>query len=283
MKIQCLIYAGLICSLAACSSPQECVQKPESKECMEAQDLQSNPGESGGSQDSPSNPGESNGGINETLGGVMAQPEPVMDECSAGLPWLTVPVRIHLLESNISTLNATLSSSDMTQIMQEVSTYWEQACIRFSIEMIVKNAITLEQETQYQMRIDNGPMRGEHLRIMTDVMPTENRLDSGWNLMVFPKFSAPASGVYLAESQTVLWSEDPPPGTPIERNPSIILAHEFGHSFGLPHYRGSNLTNNLMNEDILQTRNQADQLTSDQIVQARNQVDLGQPTPTPPN
>ena len=269
MKIQYLVYLGFILYLVACNASQECTQNPESMECTDLREM-------------PSDQDASSGGMNDNLGGVMTQPSPEIDECPAGLPWLTVPVRIHLLESNIDSLNATLTPPEITRIMQETSTYWEQACIRFTIEMILKNAITLEQEAQYQMRVANGPMQGEHLRIMTDVMPTTRRLISGWNLMVFPKFSAPASGVYLSETQTLLWSELPPPGTPIEQNPSIILAHEFGHSFSLPHYTGPNTTENLMNEDILQNRNYADQLTPDQITQTRQQVSLGMPTQTPP-
>ena len=225
--------------------------------------------------------GESTAGEN-AAGESTAGESAGSDSCVGGLTWLTVPIRFHLLSSEIETLNASFTEVDVHRTVAEAAEFWEQACIRFEVESVITSPITREQEQQYREQIAANPMSREFRLIVRDVMPTENHLSPGWNVMIFKRFPAPASGIYLTEIKSVLWSEELPPNAPITDNPSIILSHEFGHSFGLPHFEGEARNNNLMNAEIMQTRSTAHRLTEAQIMSARHQVERGDPTATAP-
>ena len=225
--------------------------------------------------------GESAAG-ESTAGESTAGESTAGDSCVGGLTWLTVPIRFHLLSSEVDILNASFTEEDVRRTLEEAAQFWEQACIRFEVESVISNSVSSEQEQQYRERIAANPMSGGFREIVRDVMPTENHLSPGWNVMIFKRFPAPASGIYITEIKSVLWSEELPPNAPITDNPSIILSHELGHSFGLPHFEEEGRNNNLMNADIMQTRSTAHGLTEAQIMSARRQVEQGEPTATPP-
>ena len=228
--------------------------------------------------------------MNTSLSGTTSESDAVASEepsmsgtesqalsCANGLEWLTVPVRFHLLSSQIPTLNASYSESDVRLLLEEASTFWTQACVRFEIESIITNPLTPEQEEQFQERLNANEMTVSAQVLMRDAMPQSQLLTQGWNVMIFDRFAAPASGIYISEIKSVLWSERLPPQAPIEENPSLILAHEFGHSFGLRHYEGSDLNQNLMAAEVMQLRATAHSLNEEQIEQARQQVQSGLP------
>jgi hypothetical protein len=191
-----------------------------------------------------------------------------------------VPVRVHLLRSTIESLDASLDEAAFRAVLEQASAEWVQACIRFSVERIVEDPLTAQQEQTFRSRVSSGFQDSRTL--MRDAMPVGNLLEKGWNVMVFRNFTAPASGVYLGEIQSLLWSEKLPPMAPPGDNPPLILAHEFGHSFGLRHYEGAEPHLNLMNAEVMQTRQTARGLTADQVQDARAQVATGDTAATSP-
>jgi hypothetical protein len=195
--------------------------------------------------------------------------------CPTGAEWLDVPFRLHLVRSAIESLDATLDQAAFEAVLAQASTDWEQACIRFVLESVVEDPLTAEQEQAFLDKVATNPPPEERYALMRDAMPQGNLLDPGWNVMVFPTFAAPASGVYVHELGSVLWAERLPPGAPPGDNFPIILAHEFGHSLSLPHYEGADAPTNLMNADVLQTRDTAHSLTSEQVELARMQAQSG--------
>lgn len=198
--------------------------------------------------------------------------------CTDLLDWVSIPVRFHLLRSDIEGLNATLSETDLLQLVDEAQSILNQACIHIGVESIVEDPISTAQEDAYRAAWSNpADVAPEALKpIMIAAMPKDNLLSPGWNVMVFKHFNKYASGVYLSEIPSVLFAEQIPPmggGTP---NPPVILAHELGHALGLLHYEGPGLESNLMCESVYQNRDTANQLTPPQIETAHAQASTGQ-------
>jgi hypothetical protein len=201
-----------------------------------------------------------------------------VDPCADAMAWLTVPVRVHLLQSSIASFDATLDEAGFRAALDEASADWTQACVRFEVESVVDDPLTPEQEQLFEDRLAaNFPDKRALLR---DAMPTTNLLDPGWNVMVFPQFvGAPASGIYMGEIQSLLWAERLPPGAPPGENPPRILAHEFGHAFGLTHDASADASSNLMTAEVIQNVDTASALTDEQIETARAQVESGDSAP----
>ena len=213
----------------------------------------------------------------EATAGEATAGEATEMACSGEREWLTVPIRFHLLSSEIDLLNSSFSNADVERTLAESAVFWEQACVRFEIESIIADPVLDEQAQRFNERVMAGPMSGEYREIMSQVMPDQNMLSPGWNVMIFKQFPAPASGIYITEIKSVLWSEELPPQAPMRDNPPLILAHEMGHSFGLVHYEGPNPANNMMNAEVMQTRETAHSLTEEQINKARQQIERGMP------
>lgn len=210
---------------------------------------------------------------------TAALPTQTLD-CAAGFPWLNLPVRVHLIQSTIPSLNATWSEPDVTLALDAANEGWTQACIALSLESVVRAPLTAEQETAFLQAIADG-IDGNERQTMQAAMPVGNRLEPGWNVMVFPTFApvAPASGLFLFETGDILFAEQTPPGA---ENPPAVLAHEFGHSFSLPHYDGDDAASNLMTQSIALDHPTASDLNPAQVEQARAQAAAGQPTDQPP-
>ena len=69
--------------------------------------------------------------------GVCDAPAPAAPP-DAKLPVLTVPVRVHLMESKgTPAMHTTLAESDVRRIFGKANMVWSQAGIRFEIESIV--------------------------------------------------------------------------------------------------------------------------------------------------
>ena len=70
-------------------------------------------------------------------------------DCAADMPWVEVPIRLHLLRSEILNLNATFSENQISTVVADAQRLWNQACIRFVIEAVIENRLTPMQEMDY--------------------------------------------------------------------------------------------------------------------------------------
>ena len=125
------------------------------------------------------------------------------DDCAAGLPWLEVPIRFHLLRSEVSNLNATFSEGQISSLVADAQQLWNQACIRLVIETVIENPLTVMQELDYNRRKDEVDA-AEFRQLMLNAMPRSNLLRPGWNVMIFRAFERFSSGVYFSEIPSVL-------------------------------------------------------------------------------
>ena len=200
--------------------------------------------------------------------------------CAGGLPWRTVPVRFHLVQSTLPSLDATWTEQDLLPVLETTQALWAQACLRVELESTVRSVVTEAQEQAYLEALEEGTA-GREREVMTAAMPEGQRLDPGWNVMVFPSFApvAPASGLFLFETGDILFAEQTPSGAP---NPLPIFAHELGHSLGLGHHKGPDASSNLMTASIGTDHPTATELRADQIDTARAQAAAGRPTSEPP-
>ena len=190
------------------------------------------------------------------------------------MPWVEVPIRFHLLRSEILNLTATFSESQVATLVADAQQLWDQACIRLVIESVIENPLTAMQEMDYNRRKDEVEAAG-FSQLMKNVMPRSNLLRPGWNVMVFRAFERFSSGVYFSDIPSVLVAERLPDAAGSRLNPPIILAHEIGHALSLRHYDGVDVDQNLMNVDIMQNQMTGIQLTPSQIEQARASAQSG--------
>lgn len=209
----------------------------------------------------------------EQLGGAQMAGAPV--PCPSGLPWVTIPLRVHLLSSAIDSLNSTMNEARFLETLAEAQVYLDQTCVKVEVEQFIREELGAEREARFREVAQNNPSEVAFRQMMVDVMPTDNLLEPGWNVMVFKAFERYSSGVYLTDLPSVLWAEQLPAMGGGAPNPPLILAHEIGHSLGLLHYEGPNLERNLMCQAVMQNQETATELTEEQVNVARAQAETG--------
>ena len=77
--------------------------------------------------------------------------------CAAGLPWIEMPVRFHLLSSSIESLNATLSEAQLRATLAEAQAYLDQACVKVRVERVVRDEVGAERERRFARRTPPPP------------------------------------------------------------------------------------------------------------------------------
>ena len=185
--------------------------------------------------------------------------------CTVQWDWLTLPVRVALLSSAQDNLTTTVTAEEVAAFLEHTNGIWAQACIRFEMESISTVVATAEGEEAYLAALAD-PVPGAMLGAMQVVMPQEDLLEIGWNIVVIKSFGISANGVYSEETDTVFFAQGKIPTKPTH---PTILAHELGHSLGLPHYNGANVEFNLMHSGGSGDPETSTELTEDQMDTAR--------------
>ncbi len=148
------------------------------------------------------------------------------------LDTLTLPVRIHLMQSNtMPDMHTTLTEADIGRTFARVNKIWEQAAIRFEIESIVRTTAT---EMAREMRFKSEVERVKSL------IPKQ-RLSQKAIDICYVKRMTP-NGFYYDEpvvvKDTAKLNKLPDGNT---EQVSRVTAHEMGHVLGLQHQEDTSL------------------------------------------
>lgn len=164
-------------------------------------------------------------------------------------------------------LSSTLSQSDIEALLNEVNRIWVGMNIRWNLLPVVDRKVGEKDFPQ----LAGNEERVEIKKRLLAVSPSSDVKGRIWKVVIIREFPVPAGGLYLPETKTVYFAEMTRGG----KTSPVILAHELGHSLGLPHdYQASNLMHRAAGARN-NTQAYATTLTPDQIATARAQAQKG--------
>lgn len=201
------------------------------------------------------------------LAACMAQTEAPAESSSTTSSHHTLKLKVYRYHfESMPELSSKYSNADIDEAIARVNYIWEQAGINWVLESIEDVTIS---RTMFP-RLETNPERSVVKERLINISPAEHK-KGAWNMVLIREFPVPAGGLYLPPTQTLYFAETARGGM----TSPIILAHELGHSLGLPHDRGSN---NLMHRAAGgrgTPQENADSLTSEQIATTQRQAMLG--------
>jgi hypothetical protein len=200
---------------------------------------------------------------------VAAAPDAAI-VCTGARAWISVPVRIQLIQSDDATFTAHASAAEVAAVVDAADGLWAQACVRFAIESTVVAPTDPALVAAYRDALASHDLMTVS-RALGALLPDAAALDPGVNVYVFGGLGMPRLGRYFSNLDAVAWADQKPDGEPTQ---PVLLAHELGHALALEHYTGDDPEHNLMTasggDPTLMT-----QLTAEQIDAARAQAATG--------
>ncbi len=183
---------------------------------------------------------------------------------------ITIPLRIHLIESTTSdSLNTTLTEAEVTILIEGVNEVWSQAAITWLVDTIFRE---FPQNEEIFEAVLAGQLQADAL---TAVVPGGNLFFGDWDVFMIRSFGGVAGGIYLPSIQSVIFPELDPTGLrDLTGSGRRILAHELGHSLSLQHV-ACPPEGNLMAPGC--DAPDRTLLTAAQIAQVRQQAATGRP------
>jgi len=181
---------------------------------------------------------------------------------------ITLPVRIHFIDSGIQSLQSQLLESEVETIFETVNEIWSRAGIQWEIESFVRKSAINEQVLE---EVPGGTGGSE---LLQEVIPFENLSENYWNIFFVNRIGE-SYGLFLTEVPVIIQSEYDHEGLfGTEGGMALILAHELGHSLDLAHVPCPE-EGNLMAAGCF--FGERDNLTEIQIEVAREQALKGKP------
>jgi Ca2+-binding EF-hand superfamily protein len=187
---------------------------------------------------------------------------------------ITLPVRVFRMKSDVSEkINCRLSDQDIKALFEIVNENWAQADIRWQVESLrdlpVASSLAKEFDTGVKGGVKNAP-----LKTLTKTYRQEDLLNPGFNVFIVESLGKGLGGVFRpVPFGDVIYARVSPRGMPVP----AILAHELGHSLGLPHTVFEKNNNLMMGSSPGRVPARVKPLTASQIKLARAQAATGKP------
>jgi len=184
---------------------------------------------------------------------------------------IRLPVRVHRMQSDDDPkLNCSLTDTEIRELFIAVNETWSQAKIEWQIESIV------ETEPQAPERFAEAfkTPRGRMAPVLAANMSHENLLKDGFNVTILEDLGKSLGGVFMpGQDGLIFFAKYGPKGEQVP----VVLAHELGHSLGLPHTLFENNNNLMMGASPNRVPTRVKPITESQIKIARHFASLGKP------
>lgn len=189
-----------------------------------------------------------------------------------GLETITLPVRVHLLASKITTLDAEFSPAQARDLVARTNDIWAQAGIQWRVDSILSDSMTHQADSIFTAVTLSGGTIPQDL--FERMVPDDRIPGGGFDIFVLHDLAIfGIQGIYQPQIPAVFGSETT--GVYGWGNQDI-LAHELGHALGLRHVPCTP-DGDLMVPGSCDRGTDPTHLTATQIDDARAQAEQGVP------
>lgn len=184
---------------------------------------------------------------------------------------IRLPVRVHRIQSDKDArLHCSLSDSEIREQFVAVNETWAQAKIVWEIESIV-DATALEPEAFTKAMVNP---RGQLAPALVRNIAKDSLLKPGFNVAIAENYERAMGGVFVPDGNgLVFYAKHGPKGV---QTPAV-LAHELGHSLGLPHTIFEKNNNLMMGSGPGRIPTRVKPITDSQVKIARHYAKTGRP------
>lgn len=187
------------------------------------------------------------------------------DETYEEINLTKIPTKVYLFQFEGPTqFSSTITNDEFKSLVKNVNKLWAAAGIEIDLINVDTIAVPLTSVDSNFANVSSGP---EIQKALARAFP-QSADENAWQVGVisnFPGAWANAGGVYIKKAKSIIYAEN-------KKSPEI-LAHEFGHSFGLAHVK--NIDTNIMQVGGSGDPSSAVDLTEEQINFVRTNIKSG--------